>query len=496
MLAISSTVLANPLLNVNAEEKQYYDILDSSLNSYTLCTTIKPLDYYNTVPFLDDRERLSPQIKGYLDTAWYFKPLNSLTAHYYYTNESRTFIEDSSGIQLRKGNNFLLFEDGYISFGEYLVFYYQLNQTFNVEDKKAEIFRMYTKLRLYKFALEGGIDNVNLGPGEYGTILSGNSRPYPLVKFFTEEPIRILGAWNFILMQGWLTGKRTDHSSPRVFAIRMAWKPFDFIEAGGTRTAMFGGSGRESCKFWEYPSMIFVKHESAPGSKWDNAAYSAFDLTIHLPLGKLIRPVRSCRIYWEESATDLNTPDRGKSYRFPFGIDMLDRAMLLGLLIGTNSGIFRFEYFVSSYDFYTHDIYYSEGYTYNDMSLGNPYGKDVQCLTAKYRHYITGRLSLEGRAMWYTNPAYQPGSGSAGFYKLVLGDADYKYRKNNPSIPTMHRGGGAVSINYNFDNFLFEVYVRVDRTSKYDRAFSPAQIDIVDENKTLFIAGLSASLRL
>ena len=133
---------------------------------------------------------------------------------------------------------------------------------------------------MYKFSLEAGIDNVNLGPGEYGLLLSNNSAPYPLVKLQTEDRIEMLGTWDFLILHGWLREEREDYSNPKILAMRIVWKPADFIELGATRTILFGGDERPDYELSDYPDLISGEKENIPDDKFYNNSLNGYDILI------------------------------------------------------------------------------------------------------------------------------------------------------------------------------------------------------------------------
>ena len=191
--------------------------------------------------------------------------VHSLTSRFYVADEERSFLEGQSGLALRKGANLLLFEDGGASMGKNLLFYYQLKQTFNSDLEKNEFFRGYLKYYFSGFSLEAGKDNVNLGPGEYGLLLSDHAPPYPVLIFQTEKPLKFWGRWDLLFLHGWLLEEREDVDDPNIMALRVVWRPWNFLELGGTRTTLFGGEGRGGFTLLEYPVLLVGYREHDTG---------------------------------------------------------------------------------------------------------------------------------------------------------------------------------------------------------------------------------------
>ncbi len=225
-----------------------------------------------------------------------------------YTNEEAGFIEGRSGLQFRKGMNLIAFEGGNITYGEHLAIVYQLKQTAWDKLVKGEVFRAYLKYRFGKTALEIGKDNVALGPGEFGgLLLSSNAEPYPLVKWATEEPLQMLGEWDFTLMNGWmLNDTAIDPKNSQIFALRIAYRPAAWLELGGTRLEHYGGEGRPGYTLPEYWQILVGTNDNISGSKYDNDGFFSIDGTIHLPLNRLWPSVTDTALYFEEAGGDIN----------------------------------------------------------------------------------------------------------------------------------------------------------------------------------------------
>ena len=248
---------ASLLLNLNCEERAAYDAILGSQGSDDIITSLFPLSL--------SYGRLASNP----DTVWYsvlnpgssydleLKPLASVKSSLYYAREKGSYREGTSGTAYDRGINSLFFQDGYLGWGTRAVMYWSFRERFTQERNEFNLYRMYGKVRFGKFSVEGGVDNVNLGPGEYGLLLSDNTKPFPLLKFQTEEELEWLGKWKFLLMNGWLIDDREDHDNPKIMAVRIVWKPWWWLELGGTRTTMYGGEGRPEYKIWEYPRLFW-----------------------------------------------------------------------------------------------------------------------------------------------------------------------------------------------------------------------------------------------
>ncbi len=476
----SGLVFANPLLNVNTEEREVYENLEASKGVENINFSIKPKSYYGTMPFIDDfrLDRIRLDTNSLDKSGFYIKPINSFTAKFYITNEEYTFIPNQSGLKLRKGANLFLYEDGFLSLGKRLVLYYQLRQIKNKDYTKNELFRSYLKFFFYKFSFEGGIDNVHWGPGEYGNLLSNNAKPFPMLKLQTEDPIHFLGKWDFSFVKGYLHEDRKDRSNPELMALRVTWKPVSWLEIGGTRLSLYGGTGRPTYKLIEYPKVLIGSEENVPFSKYDTEGYAGWDFTVYLNfLKKWFNSLEIAKFYYQEAGTDVKAfwqkEDKGEFY-FPFGIRFLGTAYVTGLFFSTPKNIFRFELQTVSDIFYTHHFYNVENMTYKGMSLGNPYGRNILHFYFKHRYYFDDTFSMEYRLGFLQKPAY----------KLSL----YPLR--------MKRYYASLLLTKKVKQFILESYLRYDKTNNYNINPLPTKFDIIPEDKNFYILGFSLSYRL
>ncbi|WP_457640406.1 capsule assembly Wzi family protein [Persephonella sp.] len=460
---------ANPLLNINTEEKVIYDNILSSKNSEKFILSLKPLSNYyaalSSYPY-----RVKPLLNSFDKSGWYIKPFNTLTFKAFYTDADYLLLEGQSGTYLLKGFNFYGFEDGFISLGKRSTFYYQLRQIYNKDIFRNEIFRLYWKFKFYKFSVEIGKDNVNWGPGEYGLLLSNNVPPYKLIKFETEKPLKLIGDWKFSLVRGWLDENRIDISDPNILGLRIVWKPADFIEIGGTKTTMYGGKGRPSYKLKDYWDVVVSSKDNVSGDKFDNDSYAAYDISIYIPL----KQFDIFKLYYQEAGSDVNAiwqeEDSGKlKDRFPFIFSLLKPAYQTGLLIAKGSNIFRFEYASTADVFYVHHWYRYEGYTYKGFSLGYPYGRDMRSFLIKYLRYFDKNW-LEFKAGYILQPEEFSDEEKRTYFSL-------EYSK--------------------FVNNLLEIrpFFRLDYIKNYDTNTLPTQFNLTDKTKTFITLGISTFIR-
>ena len=472
LLFLALPLWAHPLLNLNVEDQIVYENLEASGFSSKTSISIRPYSLSKIFLFTEDRERIREYLNTLSSPGFFIKPVNSITFSTFYTSEEEFFIENSAGTKLRKGLNLYSFLDGYASFGRRFVFYYQLRYRQDREVKKAVLHRTYAKLKIWKISLEAGKDAVRLGPGEYSLLLSSHAEPFPMVKVQTEEPLKFFGRWDFLFLRGWLKEEREDRDNPNILALRIVWKPWDFLEIGGTRTSMYGGEGRPGFKLTEYPKLIIGTEENIPFGKYDSDGYGAYDITLYLPLKRVVKSVRVFKVYYQEAGTDIvawwQKEDKGQ-FKPPFGFNFLGRGYVAGVFASTDRDIFRLEFNRTSDAWYLHHIYPVEGYTYKGLSLGHPYGRDVVHLFFKQRHYFSDKLSLMYRVGLIKQPLVS-GTSMHRYYLIISGEKRIR-------------------------SLILSGFVRMDRTDNYDSDPSPIRFNVVDENKNMITLGFTVGWR-
>ena len=355
-----------------------------------------------------------------------------------------------------------------------------MKQTVNRDWAKSEIFKAYGKYDFYgsRFSLELGKDSVNVGPAEYGVLLSNNAEPFLMLKLQTERALKFAGLWNFIVLNGWLDEKRQDVSNPQVFLVRVAWKPVSWLEAGGTRSTQYGGAGRPDYKVWEYPQMFFGEGENVAGY-WDNDGYAGYDLAVTLPPGKLHPKIKTAKVYYSDTGTDIEAfwQREGGKYIFPFGFRLTLHAYQAGALIETENDSYRFEFAAVNPLFYTHHWYSREGYTYQGMSLGEPYGRNMKRAAFTHKHKFNPGLSLAYTLGCLVSPAFArngvPLDGPVKETRYYL----------------------AVNGSRTYNSVVVEPYLRVDKTKNYDTDPLPTQFNVSSEDKLLLTTGLSVTYK-
>ncbi len=467
LLLLPTILYSNPLFNITSENDHIYFLREGSIFIKHDIATIKPLSLNRVFGFSDSVEKLKPFLYIDGDMGIYLKPLNQTDIIVISTSEERTFIEGSSGIKLNRGFNSYIFMDGFFAAGKRSILYYQVKYVANKGGSEQNINRFYGKLRLGKFSFQVGRDNLNLGPGEYGLLLSNNTEPYPLIKIQTEQSINIFGSWDFVFMRGWLLEERNDRDNPSILAIRLVWKPLNFIELGATKTTLYEGEGRPKYRLEEYLELILSTRDNIPGDRYDNSSNAGYDISVYLPLNAIFPSIKVFKVYFQEAASDViafwQKEDKGKFYP-PFGIKFLSPGYQFGFLLSSEKNIIRFEVAKLTDKFFLHHYYPIEGHTYGGLSLGYPYGRNSLSAFLKHRYYFKNNIYFE----YKIGGLKQPFEGSARaterfFMQLVT--------------------------SYTLNRIKGFIFLRTDKVNNYDINPLPNLYDITDKDKIFYTIG-------
>ena len=498
MAVLSAAVArANPLLNINVEDRVLYDNFRASGDSSACTATIAPINMYRSIIFIDYYDRTAPGLNARGDTGCYLKPLNSFSAEFYSTNEEDLSIPGKAGLKLKQGANLFMFQDGYLSLGKHFVGYYQVQEEFSSE-KPVNLFRAYGKHLIGKISLEYGIDSANLGPGEYGLLLSQNVKPFPMIKLQSEDSLHFLGILDFMILNGWLSDDRVEaagqkiYTNPKITALRLAWKPCNRAEFGITGTSMYDGKGLRTRRIWRYREVLeeaVDNLESGPG----NDVFMAYDISLYLPLDRLIKRVQVFKFYYQAAGKELRLPGEEGAGNSNNWFRLYQRAVQAGLFLSTENSIFRLEYAATTPDFYSPVDADTYGYTLDGMCLGHPLGANMQSVMFRHRYYFASWISCEYTLGMYQQPAfsYEDLWGSVkGYFRPLMWSSEYSEDEN------MLRYYCSIALDTEFSCFIIKTFFRYDSTSNYDTNPDPLESTIEQDSRSLYTWGISISLRL
>lgn len=495
----SKECLYNPLINVNAEDRDAIDYLETVFGEPKDSFSILPRGFYDTVKYLQNPYRIKPFLHG-TEAENYWEIVSTVGFDYYYSNRAGNYIPGSSGKIFNHPSTFVMNQSGNMVLLNSLALYWELKEYnyFDTDPKRDSFFmdvsRVYAKLKLWKISMLGGKDNINLGPGEYGMLMSSNAEPFWMIKIQNEETIKFGGSWNFVIMKGWLFEDREDVSNPEVFAMRLTYRPqgsFDFFELGMTRTMMYSGKGMHKYKIVEYPMLIIGSKDNQPYGKYDADSFGGVDFTFNIPFYKLNPKLKVFKIYFEESGTDIKAmwqvEDLG-DFTLPYILfKFYERSYLFGTFIGLENDVMRLEYTKTAFSFYRHHLYFNEGYSYKGMSLGHPLGKNHQAIRFNHRHWFSNSFSFKWEIGFYQTP----GANKSDHKKSVT--ALFPMFSLDEGL--VRRGYFSLWADLIIKGHILRGYFSLDGGKKSDENPLPTQIKISDESTIDMVLGLSFLLK-
>ncbi|MEZ0322724.1 MAG: capsule assembly Wzi family protein [Hydrogenothermaceae bacterium] len=386
----------------------------------------------------------------------------------YYTSFENTFsiIPEYTALKLAKGfNNFSTLE-GDFSLHDVLNFQYQLRYSNNSKTNEVNLFKATFSLKLDNTILTFGKDNIKVGPSKYGNLLSAVNPPYYQIRIQNLKPLEFHGLWDWLFMYGYLKEDRLDHSNPSLFFLRLDYKPNELLEIGINRMILFGGEGRPTYKFYEYPK-VFIGTNETTGNRFDNDSYLGYDIKLNIPIDK----VDTFQIYYENNATDLESPlkkgDPKKLY-FPLLIVKFhDNAHTLGLRVKKDKYYLNWEYTSTGKTMYINHNYPYEGLSYKGFILGYPYGRSVVHSFIEF-----GIIENEFSNFFEIGYLKQPVDINTN---IGLKDYYFKYR---------------LIWAYN-KKVSLSPYIKIDKFVNYNLSYLANQFDIIPGNKTAITTGVS-----
>jgi|GEM_PF-2880603 len=449
-----------------------------------------------------------------------YRLVRSLSAAVYGSNREGLILPGETGTRLYRGINFLFTEDAYFSYHENkkatgfswredFVMYLQMKQHVTQngaawdagipyrEFSKSMINRFYIKWKFDKSSITAGLDNVKLGPGQYGLVLSQNSAAYPMMRLQTEESVDFFGYWDFFFMSAWLTEERDDWDQPFLLAARGQYRFRDWFQVGVTRTVFHGGFGdapqidwnREYYMPWDAFRLIFGPNDDEVGGRYDNLAIFAVDAAVFPRVDLLLPVIKSCKIYYQYAFQDLVAP------WFDSGPDQLRifhfvPAVQYGILVTTKQQVFRLEYAGISRYFYLHHEYYDEGYSYRDMSLGYPWGRNSQSVLIRHVYKFNTSWSLESMIGKVIISAFDSGAASMAAYHNIFA------LFNKEGIFQSRRYFYRFRPVFKWRGFEFTGFLQLDILDGWDDDSAPHQYIVWEDVRVGFAMGAGCVWRL
>jgi hypothetical protein len=359
-------------------------------------------------------KELEAQVRARADGALHLEPLvpDVRARLYVLRGADERLLYHSGGETLDRGVNGFVSLGGSAFWGGHVSGAYD----FQLEEKPGRwslgTKRLYVKGELGKWSLKLGRDSVRLGPGYHGSLLlDDNATPLDLWDLRTEEPLFLpgflseLGGFRFRMLTAYLSDPNPSAPDPRyvrrrppgepvedagLWAMRLSYHPSSWLDLGLSRTALFGGKGRQTYRtpkdWWKLFSGTDENVRPGEDPRYDNDQFTAVDLTVRFPFLNGLGPLKGGKFYWEYAGTDLIAKWKKTEVDSWAPVQLNDVANLGGVYFSTGVTDLRVEYATTSPPFYNHHVY-SQGYTYRGHPLGHhlgPDGRDVFFQVARY----------------------------------------------------------------------------------------------------------------
>ncbi|MCX5784296.1 MAG: hypothetical protein NTX59_01250 [Elusimicrobia bacterium] len=402
----------------------------------------------------------------------------AITSKAIYSSAENAFLPGQEGLKLKQGLNLLEFESARVNISSGTGAYLELKQSLEDNFTRAEIFKLYFSVRFAGLSVLLGKDSFNIGPAENGLLLSKNAAPFPMLRIANEKPLRLLGDWHFLALNGWLYDNDSGSEPPQLLAVRAQYSPWPALALGLTRTSYYGGPGRPVYKLWEYPKLLLGANENVPGNRYDTDGYLGCDITFDLPEKFLPGSVKKAKLYYEDAGTDVNavwqSNHKGEKYIFPFGFRLMLNSYTGGLVAETDRDRFLLEFQSVSGQFYTHHWYPVEDH--QGLSFGSPYGRNLQQLFFRHERKTGEKAGFKYELGYVRQPAFS---------------------KWDSLKPGTERYYASFALSRGWGNVVLEPFTRLDFTKNRNTDIAPVapgKFNTVKGTRLFVILGLSATL--
>ncbi len=402
------------------------------------------------------------------------KPLVDIEFNTYFSN-STNFIPLKEGVNLKKNLNFIMKENGQLSISN-LSMYYQFEQELNNDYIKQSINKLFLEYKFKDIDISAGKRTKNVGISQNSLILSQNSKPFPMVYIENTKPFKWHGDWRFLILNGWLNEKRNDTSNPKIIILRTEYSPTEVINFGLNRFSMYGGDERSGFKIWEYPKMFLGSEENLTGSKYDTDGYFGYDISFNLK--KYIKKFDSFKLYYQQIGSDIQAfwqkEDKGKIF-FPWIVKLTLNSYQGGIEIKNKNSTYNIEFTSVNDLFYIHHYYNIEGYTYDGLSVGYPYGRYLKAIQFEQKIFKNGLDIFKYSIGWFKQPSsYKPRQN-------IKEKINKYYLESEYTFPLKEKT-------------RLSFYSRFEYSNNYDRDPNPMQFDISNTNKLSLIVGITTRI--
>ncbi|MBI5787875.1 MAG: capsule assembly Wzi family protein [Candidatus Schekmanbacteria bacterium] len=326
----------------------------------------------------------------------YFKPFRTPYLKFIYGDDDFE-LQNQTGDVFSKSSNLRMGFYSDLKMGDHFSIFlnpewrYREHEVQHGRENELKLVQGYVKAQVMNLELEVGRDSLWWGPGEHGALLmSNNAQALDMVKLSNPRPallpwiFRYLGPVQFQTFLARLEDERPI-PEPKLWGMRLTFKPHPVAEIGLNRTVMFAGQGREKLGFTDYWKVFLAGEENNPG-KLDNNQLASVDLSLRFPLTGTI--FDSVNIYGEVGGEDQ--ANWGPSHM----------GFLAGVYLTAYGGRsdLRIEYannYVSGAPdaWYRHHIY-KAGYTYEGKVIGHHMGSNAEDVFVRLTHYLDRDLLL------------------------------------------------------------------------------------------------------
>ena len=297
---------------------------------------------------------------------------------------------------------------------------YRVRAGRSARGNRLDVRELMAHLRLGSWTLSAGRGTRRLGRGERGRLLlDDNAAAFDMVELRTREPVRLPGfmaSWGefgFDVLNGVLpfademphdpryvtAGKPV--ARPNLLAMRMTYAPTDWLEVGMTRTALYGGVGRERYDtFGEWWDLLTARNENrSTGDGRGGDQMAAVDLEVSVPWLEGVGPIDEVRGWVEYAGTDIHAGWQGDDTHSWFPFVLTDVAVLSGGSVRMGSTTLTVEHVRVHPDWYRHSGY-PQGYSNDRIGMGHPVGSDAARMTSGLLWNDSDEMSVSCWVAW------------------------------------------------------------------------------------------------
>ena len=339
-------------------------------------------------------EEYEKESKGFI-----VRPIKELHAIGVYNEEEDAPLYASLGPQVDGNTYGALIGGGNAYLKDWISVSYNLRLSNDEIGGPMDFFTYKLKTGFRHVSVAAAKENVVVGPGFFGNLLaSDNVEPENSVIIKTEVPYNwgLLGSFRWYLWHTWYDDDERQNKDPRLLGARISLMPWDILEIGLTRTAMYGGSENDSFNSLDaYWQMFTAENENDPGNKYNTDQNASLDMTLYLPFLNRFNPSYGGKVYFDSSFTDITATwqpeDKDSNHTFR----PQSSSVLVGLLFTTGKTDIIVEYVRMSRNAYTGAGGFGEmGYSDNGYLIGHFAGSGAKGATAEVYHEWFAQLHV------------------------------------------------------------------------------------------------------